>query len=71
VHFQGVFDTYTCRAPVGDCPTELGGLAVLPGSHKIKKVHDHHFSLGTGALSISEKDIERGWALSPEQLRRI
>ncbi|MBM3265529.1 MAG: phytanoyl-CoA dioxygenase family protein [candidate division Zixibacteria bacterium] len=33
VHFQGTYDTYTCWAPVGDCPIELGGLAILPGSH--------------------------------------
>ncbi len=32
VHFQGNFETYTCWAPIGDCPIELGGLAVLPGS---------------------------------------
>ncbi|NJN84871.1 MAG: phytanoyl-CoA dioxygenase family protein, partial [Caldilineaceae bacterium] len=36
VHFQGNFETITCWAPVGDCPIELGGLAVLPGSHKVK-----------------------------------
>ena len=30
VHFQGSFDTYTCWAPVGECPIELGGLAMLP-----------------------------------------
>ena len=42
------FSTYTFWAPVGDCPLELGGLAVLPGSHKIGKVREHHFSLGAG-----------------------
>jgi hypothetical protein len=26
--------TWTAWIPVGDCPTELGGLAVLPGSHR-------------------------------------
>ena len=30
VHFQGSYDTYTCWAPVGDCPVELGGLADRP-----------------------------------------
>jgi hypothetical protein len=43
---------------VGDCPTEIEGLTVPPGFHKINKVRDHHFSPGTGALSVSEKDIE-------------
>ena len=54
VHFQGNFDTLTCWTPVGDCPVELGGLAVIPGSHKVNRVLEHHFSLVAGALSIDE-----------------
>ena len=52
VHFQGNFETYTAWSPVGDCPIELGGLALLPGSHKIGRVLEHHFSLGAGSLSL-------------------
>lgn len=33
VHIRGTPDTWTCWFPVGDCPTELGGLAVAPGTH--------------------------------------
>ena len=61
VHFQGNFETYTCWAPVGDCPIELGGLAVIPGSHKVNQVLDHHFSLGAGSLSINEEDLNGQW----------
>jgi hypothetical protein len=61
VHFQGSFDTYTCWAPVGDCPTELGPLALVPGSHKVDKVLDHHFSLGAGSLAILEEDLGDQW----------
>ena len=61
VHFQGSFDTYTCWAPVGDCPTELGPLALVPGSHKVDRVLDHHFSLGAGSLAILEKDLDNQW----------
>lgn len=61
VHFQGVYDTYTCWAPIGDCPLELGGLAILPGSHKIDAIHDHHFSLGAGGLAIDENDLTNNW----------
>ena len=61
VHFQGNFETYTCWAPVGDCPIELGGLAVLPGSHKVNKVLDHHFSLGAGSLCVDTNKSEREW----------
>jgi hypothetical protein len=59
VHFQGNFETLTCWAPVGDCPIELGGLAVLPGSHKVNQVLDHHFSLGAGGLYVdTEQEVE-------------
>lgn len=52
VHFQGTHDNLTCWSPIGDCPRELGGLAVLKGSHKVDRVLDHHFSLGAGSLHV-------------------
>lgn len=52
VHFQGTHDNLTCWSPIGDCPRELGGLAVLKGSHKVNRVLDHHFSLGAGSLHV-------------------
>ena len=52
VHFQGCHDNLTCWSPVGNCPRELGGLAVLRGSHKVNRVLDHHFSLGAGSLHV-------------------
>ena len=58
VHFQGSFANLTCWAPVGDCPIELGGLAVIPGSHKVNRVLDHHFSLGAGGLIVKELEHE-------------
>ena len=64
VHFQGNFETLTCWAPVGDCPIELGGLAVIPGSHKVDRVLDHHFSLGAGSLVVDEsahEEIDPVW----------
>ena len=61
VHFQGNFQTYTCWAPVGDCPIELGGLAILPGSHKVNKVMEHHFSLGAGSLCVNEDELSGEW----------
>ena len=61
VHFQGSFETYTFWAPVGDCPLELGGLAVLPSSHKIGKVREHHFSLGAGGLVVDEEGLQGTW----------
>lgn len=61
VHFQGTYETYTCWTPVGDCPKELGGLAVVEGSHKDKTVYDHHFSLGAGGLTVDEKRRKTTW----------
>ena len=61
VHFQGDFDTYTCWTPVGDCPIELGGLAILVGSHKPRTVLDHHFSLGAGGLRVEGEDRQGEW----------
>ena len=63
VHFQGNYRTLTCWAPVGDCPRELGGLAMLAGSHKTGGVLTHHFSLGAGALDveIGEENRKREW----------
>jgi len=64
VHFQGSFETLTCWAPVGDCPIELGGLAVLAGSHKVKRVLDHHFSLGAGGLAVdveAHEELDGAW----------
>ena len=61
VHFQGSYDTYTCWAPVGDCPIELGGLAVLPGSHRPEQIKPHHFALGAGLLAIHDDDLAGEW----------
>ena len=61
VHFQGNYETYTCWTPVGDSPIELGGLSILPGSHKQNTVFDHHFSLGAGALSVDTEERSGDW----------
>lgn len=61
VHFQSSMDVYSCWHPVGDCPRELGGLAVLPGSHRVGRVVDHHFSLGAGSLTVDPAEHPDGW----------
>ena len=64
VHFQGSWNTLTCWAPVGDCPLELGGLAVIPESHKVDRILEHHFSLGAGGLIVDETehdDVDPVW----------
>ena len=64
VHFQGSFNALTCWAPIGDCPLELGGLAVIPRSHKVNRVLEHHFALGAGGLIVDEtahEDVDPVW----------
>jgi hypothetical protein len=61
VHFQGTYETYTCWTPVGDCPIELGPLAVVPGSHKSGAIFDHHFALGAGGLAIDTEPLAGQW----------
>jgi ectoine hydroxylase-related dioxygenase (phytanoyl-CoA dioxygenase family) len=58
VHFQGTLENLTCWSPVGDCPRELGGLAVQRGSHKVGRVLDHQFSLGAGSLNLDADQFE-------------
>jgi hypothetical protein len=44
---QGTQDLYACWMPLGDCPTELGSLSILRGSHRFG-VAPLEFSLGAG-----------------------
>jgi len=64
VHFQGTYDTYTCWTPVGDCPIELGPLAVLVGSQQSGEVFDHHFALGAGGLAVDTGTLSDAWVSS-------
>ena len=68
VHFQSSKDVYSCWHPVGDCPRDLGGLALLPGSHRAGRLVDHHFSLGAGSLSIHQEDYLDGWVSTDYEL---
>ena len=56
VHFQSNLEVLSVWTPLGDCPLELGPLAIVEGSHHIGKVIDHHFSLGAGALEVDGAD---------------
>ena len=59
VHFQSNLEVISVWTPLGDCPMELGPLAVVEGSHKVGKVVDHHFSLGAGGQRVTRPE-ERG-----------
>jgi len=55
LYIKGTQDTYTCWIPCGDCPEELGGLAVLEGSHRLGFI-PHIPMEGTGGQGI-EQDL--------------
>jgi hypothetical protein len=60
VHIQGTPDVYTTWIPLSDCPQELGGVAVLAGSH----MHDIlpvHKASGAGGLGIDTDDLNLPW----------
>ncbi len=60
VHIQGTEDTWTAWIPLGDCPSELGGLAVLQGSHKCG-VLPTESAYGAGGLGINTSELAFKW----------
>ena len=51
IHIRGTAETWTSWLPLGDCPRELGGIAILAGSHR-SGIYPTHPSLGAGGRGI-------------------
>lgn len=64
VHIKGAADTYTCWFPLGDCPLELGGLAIMAGSHP-EGLLPHVPALGAGGKGIVTEPLPYHWVASP------
>jgi ectoine hydroxylase-related dioxygenase (phytanoyl-CoA dioxygenase family) len=60
IHIQGTKDTYTAWIPLGDCPKEMGSLAVLAGSHR-EGVLPVHTAYGAGGLGIDTAPLPYDW----------
>ncbi len=60
VHIQGTTETYSCWVPLGECPRDLGGLAVKPRSH-LEGVREYHLALGAGGMGVDSRDLEGEW----------
>ena len=61
---QGTPDVWTAWIPLGPCPVDLGGLAVLRGSHRhgILPVHPEK---GAGGSSVDDAWLDGDWVSSP------
>ncbi len=56
-YIRGTTETYTCWIPTADVPAELGGLAVLPGSHR-RGALAHHRTTGAGGMGIDTRGMQ-------------
>lgn len=61
VHIQGTTETWTAWIPLGDCPRDLGSLAILAGSHK-QAVYPTQAAYGAGGLGIDTDSLPFEWA---------
>ncbi|MBN4073941.1 phytanoyl-CoA dioxygenase family protein [bacterium AH-315-E10] len=59
LHIQGSVNTWTLWMPLGDCPVELGGLAVAPGTH-IGGLMEHVGAYGAGGAGVELHD-DQDW----------
>ena len=64
-YIRGSERTYTCWMPLGDCPLELGGLAVWPGSQHAGLKEHRAGSRGAGGHTLQLGADEGNWHSSP------
>ena len=62
-HIQGTTETLSLWWPQGDCPAEMGGLAIARGSHR-QGVRDFTVSNGAGAMEVIDP-LEGSWVTGP------
>jgi ectoine hydroxylase-related dioxygenase (phytanoyl-CoA dioxygenase family) len=64
-YIRGPVETYTCWVPLGDCPRELGCLAVWPGSHRSGFLeHNVPASGAIGGHGVPVNESEAQWHTS-------
>ncbi|MBI5092386.1 MAG: phytanoyl-CoA dioxygenase family protein [Candidatus Hydrogenedentes bacterium] len=63
LYIRGSENTWTCWIPLGDCPADLGGLALIPGSHRGGFLPSHP-GKGAGGQQVNVPD-DAEWAASP------
>jgi ectoine hydroxylase-related dioxygenase (phytanoyl-CoA dioxygenase family) len=60
-YIRGAVETYSCWIPLGDCPMELGGLAVEPGSHRQGFLEHSVSSPGVGGKGVPVDEEQTKW----------
>lgn len=60
IHIQGTENTWTCWAPLGDCPRELGGLEILAGSHHAGLLPGR-VAPGAGGVGVDTDGVAGTW----------
>ncbi len=62
-HIQGTTETLSLWLPLGDCPAEMGGLAIARGSHQ-QGVRAFTVSSGAGGMAVIDP-LEGSWVAGP------
>ncbi len=61
-YIRGSVDTLSCWTPLGECPVELGGLAIMPGSHRGGYIeHTAEFPGAVGGVGIPVDESQATW----------
>lgn len=60
LHIRGTPETWTAWIPLGDCPADLGGLAVMVGSNRLPLL-DTRPALGAGGRAVDAEALGDAW----------
>jgi ectoine hydroxylase-related dioxygenase (phytanoyl-CoA dioxygenase family) len=61
-YIRGAVETYSCWIPLGECPIELGGLAVADGSHRYGFIeHSEHLPGAVGGRGVPIDETQTSW----------
>ena len=59
-YIRGTPETFTAWIPIGACPKEMGGLALLEGSHKLGFMK-HEPAIGAGGHGVKTEAVSLRW----------
>jgi ectoine hydroxylase-related dioxygenase (phytanoyl-CoA dioxygenase family) len=63
-YIRGAVETYSCWTPLGECPIELGGLAILPKSQTRGFIEHTVSSPGVGGAGVPLENENLQWHIS-------